>query len=59
MKRLILLFKTKPSYIKWGDARVAQKLGLSEKTIISYRRTSEYKNLKENYYTLCQTKKTL
>ncbi len=59
MKRLILLFKTKPSYIKWGDARIAKKLGLSERTIISYRKTAEYKNLKENYYSLCQTKKTL
>ena len=59
MKRLLILFKTKPSYLKWGSARVAEKLGLSEKTVLSYKRTSEFKKLKENYYNLCQTKKTL
>ena len=49
MKTLKKLFTAKPSYLKWGTARLAKLTGLQEKTIESFKKKPEYKELKDNY----------
>lgn len=53
MKTLIKLFSEKPSYMKWGTARLSAKTGLSEKTINSFKSKPEFKSLKAAYIGKC------
>lgn len=49
MKRLEKFLRTKPSYTKWGNTRIANLLGLSERTVKSFKNTETFKKIKQNY----------
>jgi|LakMenEpi03Aug12_release.lakeMendotaPanAssembly.Ray.scaffolds.fasta_scaffold1151752_1 hypothetical protein len=49
MKTLKVLFTKNPGYTKWGNSRIAKITGLKETTILKYKTTEEYRNLKRNY----------
>lgn len=49
MKSLLKLFSEHPGYTKWGNTRIAELTGLKEKTISSFKRTAEFRDLKKTY----------
>lgn len=53
MKTLKTLFESKPSYMKWGNARLATKTGLKEKTISKFKGSSEFIEMKKSYLKSC------
>lgn len=57
MKTLKTLFISKPSYMKWGNARLSNLTGLKIKTIESFKKKPEFKELKRNYNISLKTSK--
>ena len=53
MKRLEKFLTDKPGYTKWGNARLAEKLKLSERTVKRFKATEAYKTIKDNYIVSC------
>lgn len=53
MKKVHELMKSKPSYTKWGNKRLAELLSLKEVTIERFKRSAEFKNIKRDYIARC------
>jgi hypothetical protein len=51
MKTLNTFLTKCPSYIKCGPARIAKATGISLNTVIKFRKTPEYIQIKTKYYT--------
>jgi hypothetical protein len=49
MKRLETFLSLNPSYTKWGDARLAQKLNLVTSTVTKFKKTAIFKAIKTKY----------
>ena len=53
MKKIENFLKSKPSYTKWGNERLAAKTGLALSTIQKFKKTSSFKEIKESYLKGC------
>lgn len=49
MKRIQNFLIQNPSYTKWGNARLAERLKLSENTITKFKKTTIFKMIKKTY----------
>jgi hypothetical protein len=49
MKTLINFFNSNPSYFKVSTARIASRTNLTEKTVIRFKKTPEYRLMKSMY----------
>lgn len=49
MKTLKNFLQTNPSFFKCGTERVSKRSGISQNTINKFKKSSEYKTLKNNY----------
>jgi hypothetical protein len=49
MKTLTNLFTSNPSYMKWGNERIAGKTGLKLKTVEKFKKNPLYKIMKTQY----------
>lgn len=49
MKTLTNLFTNHPSYMKWGNDRIAKVTGLKPKTVEKFKKNPLYKIMKNQY----------
>lgn len=49
MKKIQKFFSEKPSYVKCGVEKVSEAAGVAVSTIIKFRKTDLYKEIKNNY----------
>jgi ribosomal protein L31 len=49
MKTLENFLQAHPSYTKWGTERIAQKTGLSVRTVKRFKSSQTFKAIKSNY----------
>jgi|688.fasta_scaffold00342_42 hypothetical protein len=49
MKTLTNLFTSNPSYMKWGNERIAKRTGLKPKTVEKFKKNPLYKIMKTQY----------
>lgn len=49
MKTLQYFLSNNPSYIKWGNERLAKRTGLKESTIAKFKKTSLFKEMNAAY----------
>lgn len=49
MKKLEILLTLRPSYTKWGNARLSEKTGLAESTVARFKKSERFKQIKSNY----------
>lgn len=59
MKKLITLIQANPSYSKWGNKKLAEKLGLKEVTIKRLKSQDSFKSLKSEYIKSLNGKTTI
>jgi hypothetical protein len=51
MKTLTTLFTNNPSYMKWGNQRIADKTGLKVSTVERFKKSPIYRTMKNQYLT--------
>jgi len=49
MKTLLKFYTSNPGYLKWGAERVADKTGISPKTVTKFKNSSAFRDLNEAY----------
>jgi len=49
MKRLKTFLTNNPSYVKCGVQRLVKATNLSERTVVAFRKTNDFKILKQQY----------
>lgn len=49
MQKVERFLSNNPSYVKCSVKRIANRLKLSEKTVMKFRTTETYKNIRQNY----------
>ena len=49
MKTLTTFLSNNPSYIKWGNERLAKRTGLKESTIAKFKKTTLFQEMSKSY----------
>lgn len=49
MKTLTKFFQTNPSYFKCGTATISSRVNLAQSTVLRFKRTAQYKDMKKLY----------
>lgn len=55
MKKLANFLNDNPSYVKCGNIRIANKIGISVNTVSRFKKSRAFKELKTNYINNLQT----